>query len=64
MNNFYKESIARLSPRAVKKAAKTTISSLLHPLDMAIAKLLASAISSQFEKSETHKKFTSNKYMR
>ena len=64
MNNFYSESMARLSPSAVKKAAKIIKSSLLHSLDMAMAKLLASATSSQFEKSETHKKFTSNKYMR
>lgn len=53
--------MARLSPRAVKKAAKIATSSLLHSLEIAIAVLLAKATSSQFEKSETHKKLTSNK---
>lgn len=56
--------MARLSPRAVKKAAKATTSSLLHSLEIAMAKLLARATSSQFERLDIHKKLTSNKYMR
>lgn len=48
----------------MKKAAKTTTSSLLHSLEIAMAKLLARATSSQFERLDTHKKLTSNKYMR
>ena len=48
----------------MKKAAKIATSSLLQSLEIAMARLLAKATSSQFEKSDTHKKLTSNKYMR
>ena len=51
---YSRERIAKLSPRAVKKADKIIISLQENSFDIAIAKELAKATISQFEKSEIH----------
>ena len=60
----YKARSAKLSPSTVKKADKTSKSSLLNSFEKAIERVLANANSSQLEKSEIHKKLTSCKYMK
>jgi len=51
---FYIASKARLSPKTVKKVTRIKTSFSENSLLMAIAKVLAKANSSQFEKSDKH----------
>lgn len=54
VNYYSRDKIAKLSPRAEKKADKTATSSDENWFDIEIAKVLARATNSQFEKSEIH----------